>query len=175
MQLDEKDREAIGKYGQMLSVCLRIVESSAQVNIDSFKEYCKNTYMHLIDTLPWVSITPTLHKLLGHSWELISLNEGVGLKRLDESGMEGCNKMLRTIRTKHSRKISQQACNIDCLTRLWLGSDPILQQQRMIALPYCSHCKVSGHGTRYCPMKNVKGGPMSEEGAIFFTLTVHET
>ena len=102
MQLDEKDREAIGKYGQMLSVCLRIVESLAQVNIDSFKEYCKNTYMHLIDTLPWVSITPTLHKLLGHSWELISLNEGVGLKRLDESGMEGCNKMLRTIRTKHS-------------------------------------------------------------------------
>ena len=132
MQLDEKDREAISKYGQMLSVCLRIVESSAQVNIDSFKEYCKNTYMHLIDTLPWVSITPTLHKLLGHSWELISLNEGVGLKRLDESGMEGCNKMLRTIRTKHSQKISQQACNIDCLTRLWLGSDPVLQQQRII-------------------------------------------
>ena len=40
MQLDEKDRAVIGKYGQMLSVSLRIIESSAQVNVD---QYTKNT------------------------------------------------------------------------------------------------------------------------------------
>ena len=174
MQLDEKDKAVIGKYGQMLSVSLRIIESSAQVNVDQYKEHCKTAYIHLINELPWVSITPTLHKLLAHSWELIALNEGEGLRRLDESGMEGCNKLLRTIRTKHSRKTSQQACNIDCLTRLWLGSDPIFQKERMKALSYCSNCKVSGHGTRYCPLKNVKAGPMSEEDAIFFSLTLHE-
>ena len=57
MQLDEKDRAVIGKYGQMLSVSLRIIESSAQVNVDQYKEHCKTAYIHLINELPWVSIT----------------------------------------------------------------------------------------------------------------------
>ena len=56
---------------------------------------------------PWISITPSLHKLPGHSWEIIQINEGFGLGSLDESGMEGCNKLLQAVRTRLARKTSQ--------------------------------------------------------------------
>ena len=54
----------------------------------------------------WIRITPTVHKVLAHSWELIAHNDGVGLGALDESGLKGCNKILRNIRTNFSRKTS---------------------------------------------------------------------
>ena len=38
---------------------------------------------------PWISITPALHKLLAHSWELMLNNKETGLGSLDESGLEG--------------------------------------------------------------------------------------
>ena len=103
----------------------------------------------------WLSITPTLHKLLAHSWEVIQLNDGEGLKRLDESGLEGCNKILRVIRTKHARKISQKACNIDCFARMWVGSE------------------VSGHGTRYCS-NSKQQGPINEEDALVASLLISD-
>ena len=133
-------------------------------------------YIHIVTEFTnsagelWVSVSPTLHKLLAHSWELISLNDGEGLEHLDESGLEGCNKILRTIRSRQARKISQQACNMDCLSRMWVGSDPILQQERMAALPFCKHCQIKGHGTRYCAVKNPKQGPVGKEDYLVNSL-----
>ena len=66
-------------------------------------------------TFPWISITGSVHKVLGHSWELIELNNGYGIGSLDEAGMEGCHKVLRAICTRLSRKISQQANLIDTI------------------------------------------------------------
>ena len=173
-QLEEKDREQISKYGQLLAIVLRIILSGEQINIDSHRQLCKNTYLHLRTNFEWVSITPTLHKVLAHSWEVIQLNDGFGLKRIDESGLEGVNKLLRNIRERHSRKTSQRDCNADCLTRIWLGSDPLIQKERMLALPYCNYCKISGHGTRYCPTKKVIVivCPCDEDDALFNSLLI---
>ena len=156
-QLDDHKRADVAKYGQMLSVIIRVFSSSKSVNIDEYKAYCLALYNHILTAFiyssgsPWVSISPTLHKLLAHLWELISLNDGEGLQRLDESGLEGCNKILRAVRTRQARKASQEACNEDCLGRMWAGSDPVLQTELTAALPFCKHCVLYGHGTRYCP------------------------
>ena len=155
-ELEDRYQADIAKYGQMLAVILQVFLSSEAVHVDEYKSYCLKLYLHLATAFTnsagdlWISIRPTLHKLLAHLWELIFLNDGEGLQRLDESGLEGCNKNLRTIRTRQARKISQQACNTDCLSRMWVGSDPILQAQRMAVLPHCKHYQVQvvmGHGT----------------------------
>ena len=162
----------------MLSVIVRVFSSSKSVNIDEYKAYCLALYNHILTAFidssgsPWVSISPTLHKLLAHSWELISLNDGEGLQRLDESGLEGCNKILRAVRTRQARKTSQEACNSDCLGRMWVGSDPVLQAERMAALPFCKHCVLYGHGTRYCPNRNQQQGPEREEDYLVKNLMV---
>ena len=59
------------------------------------KDVCIELHFLMLKKLPWISIRPTVHKLLGHSWELILQNNEKGLGSLDESGLEGCNKLLR--------------------------------------------------------------------------------
>ena len=97
-----------------------------------------------------MSITPSLHKVFAHSWELIEKNDSHGLGISDESGMERCNKILRRIRTQESRKISQFSNLQDTLNRMWMSSDPKINKERVKAMPYCTFCKESGHSIRYC-------------------------
>ena len=170
-------REVFRIYGQHLSVILRVFSSKQKVKVEIYKEFCTNLYVFLIVSFPrvthrekpgpWISITPALHKLLGHSWELIQLNEGFGLGNLDESGLEGCNKILRNIRTRLSRKNSQILNLIDTLNRMWVGSDPLINEERLKARPFCKHCDVSGHSKRYCQMANISDYAASEDDSLF--------
>ena len=182
-QLPEKDRDAVEKYGQRLAVILRVMLSSRSVSIPDYKAFCTELYLHLVDnfpcqrgkqnkTGPWISITPTLHKVLGHLWELIQHNNSEGLQRLDESGMEGCNKLLRQIRGTLSRKTSQLDNLTDTLSRMWVSSDPVIQRERMKALPFCTHCNILGHGTRYCSVKNPLMEAQTYDNFLFNSLTL---
>ena len=72
--------------------------------------------------------------------ELIEMNGDHGLKNFDEAGLEGNNKILRTIRLKLARKTSQSANLDDTIRRLWLGSDPQVNVVRMKVQPFCKHC-----------------------------------
>ena len=84
--------QATMKFGQQLSVILRVLCSSELVNVKDYKKLCTELYFFLIRSFPrvikkhlpgpWISITPSLHKLLAHSWELIELN---GDPRYEES------------------------------------------------------------------------------------------
>ena len=70
-----------------MSVIVRVMSSKGEVNVQRFRAMSTELYVHICEKFPWVSITPTVHKLLGHSWELISENDGHGLGNLDESGL----------------------------------------------------------------------------------------
>ena len=143
---------------------ISILSSKEQVNIEFYKQYCIDTNVFLINQFPrvydknlpgpWISITPTVHKVLAHSWELIKHNNSCGLANLDESGLEGCNKIVRCVRKTLSRKTSQQDNLIDTLNRMWLASDPVVNHKRLSGKPFCKNCKILGHHTRYCPEKN---------------------
>ena len=84
---------------------LKIINSSAQNFISLYNSFPEQILHERSE--PWISITPSLHKLPGHSWEIIQINEGFGLGSLDESGMEECNKLLRAVRTRLTRKTLQ--------------------------------------------------------------------
>ena len=173
-------QEIMSQFGQKLSVILRIVSSSELVNVQEYKKFCTELYLFLLQSFPrvknkhlkgpWISITPSLHKLLGHSWELIELNGDHGLRSLDESGLEGNNKILRSLRTKLARKTSQSANLVDCLQRMWLGSDPRVNCVRLKAKPYCKYCAEKGHSSRYCKVKRPILGPSSSDDTLFESL-----
>ena len=98
----------------------------------------------------WINISPTVHALLAHSWELITANDDVGLGAFTESGLENNNKFLRFYRQYLARKNNQYSNLSDCLTRLWLQSDPGIRA----AAPRvrCSRC-AQAHFTVSCPLK----------------------
>ena len=92
---------------------------------------CKDTYHLIIDTFPWVSITPTLHKVLAHSTELIQqFNGGRGLKSFSEEGLEASHKYIRRYREQLARKISFEANIKDVFIRLISQSNVFSFTQR---------------------------------------------
>ena len=148
----EANRSKMEVLGQRLSIILRILFSKRKVDVEKYKQYCIDTNVFLLTKFPrviyeelpgpWISITPTVHKVLAHSWELIQHNDGHGLGILDESGLEACNKILRSIRKTLSRKTDQDANLADTLNRLWLASDPVVNAERLKAKPFCKVCNV---------------------------------
>ena len=111
--------------------------------------------------MPWVVVTPSLHKLLAHAWELIEVNDCRGLKSWSEEGIESVNKHLRLIRTRLSRKNNQLINLHDCFSRLWIGSDPLVAAERAKAKGLCSVCSLHGHRSRSCPTKVTNNDELS--------------
>ena len=148
--LPDNHKVLFERWGHMLSAIIRVVSSKEKVRVDRLKAVCTELYVLILENLPWVSITPTVHKLLGHSWEFVLENEERGLGSLDESGLEGCNKIIRRFRTTLSRKCSQADNLIDVFSRLWVNSDPVINLERQKTLSFCKTCKIKGHSTRYC-------------------------
>ena len=64
-------RPALAKIHTQLAAILRVYNSCRKVNTVELGKLCKDTYLLILDSFPWASITPTLHKLLAHSEELI--------------------------------------------------------------------------------------------------------
>ena len=95
-------------------VCLKIIVNHAYTLGNNFDAWTK--------IRAW--FFPTVHAFLGHTWELISNNDGNGFGSYSEAGLEDNNKVLRDIRRK-----SHQSENLgDCLFRLWLWSDLIIRR-----------------------------------------------
>ena len=101
----------------------------------------------ILESFPWASITPTLHKLLAHSEELISeSNSGFGLKEFSEEGTEACNKLVRKYRETLARKDSFETNIMDIFVRLASQSDPVSVSYRRCLI--CERCGQSGHSSR---------------------------
>ena len=140
------------------AVVLRVVSSSrkmTEAKVEELEAFCKETYRLLLESFPrpLCEMSPTIHKLLGHSWELIAMNGNYGLGTLSEGGIEASNKFLRRYRIQLARKRSQHDNLTDCARRLWLDSDPVLNAILTNNLPTCRKCQLKGHIYRYCPRR----------------------
>ena len=117
------------------------------MNTEAFGDLCTDTYLLIVDSLPWVSITPTLHRVLTHSEEILNeFNFRRGLKSFSEEGSEACNKLLRKYRENLARKSSFENNAVDILVRLASESDPVLNQFRFKLV--CERCFEHGHTKR---------------------------
>ena len=139
-----------------LCAILKVYSSSDQVHVAHFKLLCLDTYSLILSKFNnqqthWISITPTVLSLLAHVWELISNHGGRGLGEYSEQGLEHSHKFLRFYRQNFARKSSQKANLHDCLTRLWLRSDPCIRHAA--PKPFCSRCFKDDHFTVSCPEK----------------------
>ena len=175
--LPDRFQGVMTHIGLYLSVILRLFSSSENIDVQEYKKVCTSLYLLYLESfltqlpqlvdLRCISVPPTLHKLLVHSWELIEMNDGRGLKCFDESGLEANNKILYTTRIKLARKTSQMDNLEDVMNRLWLGSGPKVNHVRLRAQSFCKHCNEHGHSTRYCSKAHPVFGPLSNDDALF--------
>ena len=157
---------------------LRVYTSKRKVDVGEFKDFCLKTYDHILHSFDnaenkWINISPTMHALLAHSWELIANNDTRGLGEYSEGGLENNNKFLRFYRRNLARKVNQEANLEDCLTRLWLRSDPRIRKAGP-PVPKCKTCSTLGHYTVSCPKKANQQAltPLSEDDYYFELLVL---
>ena len=124
-------RDSFTTIHSNLGVILRISNSDKLINEETFERICKDTYGHILDNYPWPNVTPTLHKVLGHSVELMTrYNEGRGMKALSEEGLESCNKHIRRYREMLARKTNYKDNIQDVSVRLLCQSNYVTFLQR---------------------------------------------
>ncbi|KAI6652409.1 hypothetical protein LOD99_7438 [Oopsacas minuta] len=162
-------RPILSKIHTQLSAILRVFNSSHKVNTLELGKWCKDTYLVILDSFPWASMTPTLHKLLAHSEELIhESNSSYGLKAFSEEGTESCNRLVRKYRENLARKVSFETNIMDIFIRLTSQSDPTLVNYRRILT--CERCGQSGHTTR-SKCCNAMNSQKTSVQTLFTTLT----
>ena len=151
-------------------------DSKDEVNVDMFREFCTETYNLILNNFnnletKWINITPTLHMLLAHSWELIEMNNSCGLGECSETGLENNNKFLRFFRLCLSRKNSQETNLQDCIDRLWLKSDIVVRNSG--PKKQCSRChQINNHFTVSCPFRSHKS--VESDQNVQTCLTFHD-
>ena len=147
-----KEKEAFRSLHQNFSVILRVVSSKDhKIDVDAFKTLCQETYLLLVESFPWASVPPSIHRLLAHSEERIRLNDGFGLGKFTEEGLEATHKDLRKVREILARKTCLKDNIRDVFKYLFTRSDPLVRTYRKVL--ECRMCGEKGHTIRSCPTK----------------------
>ena len=66
-KVPQKDQPDFTKWACYLSLILKVVSHKGKVDVEQHRDVCLELYRH-INSFPWVSIIPSVHRLIGHSW-----------------------------------------------------------------------------------------------------------
>lgn len=156
-QVPEEHREDMRTLLVRVWIILKLYGSDKTINTLNFETFCTETEEFLLthfknEVKKWIYLSPTVHSVFEHTGEIIRMNGGKGVKAYAETSLENNNKFLRFYRRALARKTSQTENLDDCLTRLWLKSDPCLRLQE--PQKQCRKCGAdAGHYTVSCPLK----------------------
>lgn len=110
---------------------LQTISSGFQINTEKFQQYCLDTAQLYVDLYPWMPMTPTLHKLLIHSAEIVN-HALLPIGMLSEEAQEARNKDFKSYRENFARKTSRTDNLTDIVNRLFISSDPIISLNRTL-------------------------------------------
>ena len=146
-----------------MNVVNRVMSSDSRIKVFDYRKYCLDTYIFILETWPWVLVSEAIHRLLGHSFEFIVLNQNCGLKTVAEQGSEATHRVERDIRDHGSRKVTLVKGDEDTFRHTSAASDPGLRS--LDRKPWCSFCKKESHSTRGCKRRFL-GPHGSEDDAL---------
>ena len=72
--MTEQEKQSFSELLHRLSVVGRVVSSGRLVKVLEFRKFCLETYVFILTTWGWCLVSESLHRLLGHSWEMMVLN-----------------------------------------------------------------------------------------------------
>ena len=104
-----------------------IIPSKRQVDTGKLKDLCTNAYLLLRNKFSFVPVSETAHMVLGHSFQLIELNDGYGLGQMSEQGLEGLNKLVRRFSERYARQRSLDANITDVVFIGFLAAETATQ------------------------------------------------
>ena len=106
-------------------ILLTVVNSNREIDIEAFEAFARETHEIYRELYDWYVLSPTVHKLLLHSSNIMR-TAALPLGMLSEEAQETRNKCIRKFREHHSRKFSRIVNIEDVFKRLLLTSDPVI-------------------------------------------------
>ena len=112
----------------LCAVVLILNSQKREVNTIKVKTISLEVYLQILETFPWCVVSQSVHRILGHGWERIEMNQNYGLGDVSEEGLEAMNKFIRYFRSRGSRTTSSTENFLDTFNHLWQRSSPVLHQ-----------------------------------------------
>lgn len=119
------DEELIETFSKILI----IIASGHKINIEPYEKLLQTARKKYLELYGWYYMPVTMHKLLIHSADIISMFD-LPVGALSEEALEAMHKILRTNRLKHTRKSSRVNTNKDLMNYMLFQSDPALAEKR---------------------------------------------
>ena len=123
---DESLRVKFSEILDNLCAVVMALNSEQPINVQEYKQICLHIYRLILETFPWARISPSLHKMLAHSYIRIRDNNSKGLGNESEEGIEATTKFLRKIRSLLARTQSEFVNLIDTFNHRWQATLPSL-------------------------------------------------
>jgi len=101
------------------------ISSEHSVDVHKFKAFCEDTFLLYVNTYPWYPMSPTVHKILIHGWQIIN-SSLVPVGCLGENASEARNKYYKNDRKSHARKNCRLNNMTDVFYRAMDSSDPLI-------------------------------------------------
>ena len=122
------------------------------VIIDRVKSLGTDLMVHYKQSFPWAMISPSIHQMCGHSWELFMMTEGKPIAMYAEQSGEAWNKHIRAYKSGPAARARQCLIRLntkDIFTRMLVQSHPRIALRKKIL--QCKGCNKYGHTIRSCP------------------------
>lgn len=125
---------AITQVDQELIFRLKIILISLScqfaLDLEKFEKYCFETAEYYLSKYPWLPMTPTLHKVLIHSKQIME-NTALPVGYFGEDAAEARNKIYKSDRLHHARRTSRIDNICDVFSRALDTSDPLVSSLRL--------------------------------------------
>ena len=87
--ISEDKREQFSEILLGLFTLVKVINSQKRkVDVEKVRNLGQQVYLQLVQLFPWVVVTPSVHRILAHSWEVMLLNDSYGLGDQSEEGSE---------------------------------------------------------------------------------------
>ena len=166
--LNQEDRDNYMILLSKLNVFLSITQAvtSKKVNPEKLKILGIELMCHIKSSFldergnPWIMISPSVHQMCAHSWELFEINNGTSISKWSE-------KYVRSFQNGPAARARQ--CSIkdnlkDVFTKMLIRSHPAIAEK--YPRPLCSICGEVGHTARSIRHKRQFDVPTCEKSII---------
>lgn len=123
------------------------------MDIVKLKQLGYDLMVHYKQNFSFAMISPSVHQMCAHSWELFSLTEGKPIALYAEQSGEAWNKHIQAYKSGPAARARQCSIKVntqDIFTRMLVQSHPIIASKRKVLK--CNRCDKYGHTVRSCPM-----------------------
>ena len=117
------------------------------------RELGYNLMIHYKQNFPWAMISPSVHQMCAHSWELFVLTNGAPIAVYSEQAGESWNKHIRSFKSGSAARARQTSIMLntqDIFQRMMIKSHPAVASKKRNV--YCKRCNRIGHTVRSCMM-----------------------